>query len=167
MGSRPGKKTLNTRTLLACLLLGLLTGGLVFSLCIFFPTLETTLDLAAQTPTPVPPYPDSVLVVTPDPFAVTPEPMLSTGSQGSRVREVQTRLRALGYYSGEIDGQFGPGTRDAVRFFQQVNGLDPDGIVGAMTMDRLNAEDALRAPAITPVADTPVAESAPTPDTGG
>ncbi|MEM6852580.1 MAG: peptidoglycan-binding protein, partial [Pseudomonadota bacterium] len=36
----------------------------------------------------------------------------------------QSALQALGYYTGAIDGAYGPGTRGAVREFQRANGFD-------------------------------------------
>ena len=48
-----------------------------------------------------------------------------TGSQ--RVRELQWRLRALGYRPGPIDGVFGVRTRAAVGWFQVKHGLPVNG----------------------------------------
>lgn len=79
---------------------------------------------------------------------------------GESVTQLQTRLKELGYYTGTVDGQFGPGTRTAVTLFQQQNGLTADGIVGPATSELLYSADAR--PAVTPVpTDTP----APTVDT--
>ena len=72
----------------------------------------------------------------------TPEPALHTGSKGEKVWKLQERLKELGYYQGEIDGQFGPGTRDAVIAFQKNNGLDADGLAGEETQKVLYGEDA-------------------------
>jgi len=55
------------------------------------------------------------------------------GSSGEDVRKLQTRLKDWGYYDGPIDGVFGAGTSKAVKYFQQKNGLTPDGIVGPQT----------------------------------
>lgn len=87
----------------------------------------------ATTPTPVPPPRANMLVVTPDPNAPTPAPVLKNGSVGEAVRNVQQRLQALGYYQGELDGQYGPGTSSAVQLFQSQHGLQPDGAVGPDT----------------------------------
>lgn len=43
------------------------------------------------------------------------------------VLDVQRELARLGYYSGGLDGQVGPMTREAVRNFQQDAGLRPTG----------------------------------------
>jgi peptidoglycan hydrolase-like protein with peptidoglycan-binding domain len=51
-----------------------------------------------------------------------------------RVREVQRRLKALGYRTGPIDGLYGPLTRSAVQWFQIKHGLRPTGVVAATTL---------------------------------
>ena len=56
------------------------------------------------------------------------------GSRGEEVRQIQTRLKKWGYYSGAVDGIFGTQTQKAVRYFQQKNGLTVDGIAGPKTL---------------------------------
>lgn len=130
-------KTIAGLCVLAVLLvaLGILIGQLI-------PTAAETRREMSLTPTPEPPWPDSVMIVTPNPNAPTPNPVLRTGSQGDEVKNLQSRLYALGYYTGEIDGQFGPGTREAVTAFQKRNGLGADGIVGGETREVLFSTDA-------------------------
>ncbi|TPW29959.1 lytic murein transglycosylase [Pararhizobium mangrovi] len=41
--------------------------------------------------------------------------------------EIQTRLKSLGYYAGDIDGNLGSGSRAAIAAFQEQNGLTADG----------------------------------------
>ncbi len=48
-------------------------------------------------------------------------------------RTIQTKLKRWGYYSGAVDGIYGPLTKKAVRYFQSKNGLAVDGIVGPQT----------------------------------
>lgn len=48
-------------------------------------------------------------------------------------RGVQQVLQQLGYYKGDIDGQFGPESRAAAKAFQLSAKLIPDGIVGPRT----------------------------------
>ncbi|MFO1436239.1 MAG: peptidoglycan-binding domain-containing protein [Gammaproteobacteria bacterium] len=43
------------------------------------------------------------------------------------VRELQSALRGLGYYSGPVDGVAGPKTSTAIRAYQKQNGLLVDG----------------------------------------
>ncbi len=59
------------------------------------------------------------------------------GSTGAQVRTIQDKLKRWGYYSGEVDGIFGSGTRKAVVSFQKKNGLAADGIVGPNTLRAL------------------------------
>lgn len=63
---------------------------------------------------------------------------LRAGSQGDEVRRLQTRLNALGIDCGNADGIFGNATRAAVMRFQQLNGLEVDGVVGAKTWAALD-----------------------------
>lgn len=111
------------------------------------------------TPTPLPQY-GSVFKVTPDPSAPTAEPVMRSGATGEAVTRLQNRLKELGYYTGTVDGQFGPGTRTAVTLFQQQNSLQADGVVGPDTNEVLYSFSAK--PAITP---EPTAVPTPTPDT--
>ena len=59
------------------------------------------------------------------------------GSSGAVVREIQTRLKNWGYYSGAVDGVYGSKTEEAVRWFQRKNGLSVDGQVGNLTLAAL------------------------------
>ena len=63
--------------------------------------------------------------------------VLRQGSRGDTVRTVQSKLRRWGYYSGSVDGIYGPATERAVRAFQKKNGLAVDGIVGRATFKTL------------------------------
>ena len=65
---------------------------------------------------------------------------LREGSTGPAVKEMQTRLKALGFFTGRADGAFGEATRYAVERFQQANGLDQSGEMDGATRMRLAAE---------------------------
>ncbi len=52
-------------------------------------------------------------------------------------REVQTRLKKWGYYTGNVDGINGPLTISAVKRFQKKYGLTQDGIVGPLTAAKM------------------------------
>ncbi|MDR1599573.1 MAG: peptidoglycan-binding protein [Oscillospiraceae bacterium] len=73
---------------------------------------------------------------TPPPNAWTD---LSNGSTGDLVSGVQRRLRELGYYNynDPISGHFNDKTEDAVRLFQQNNGLNGTGVVNEGTWWKL------------------------------
>ncbi len=106
--------------------------------------------------TPTPSATVRAVIVTPDPSRVTPTPdgtpsptatpsYLAIGAAGAMVSDMQQKLKTLGYYSGEIDGQFGSGTQAAVKRFQKQHNLDDDGIAGAMTLSLLNSGNAKQA----------------------
>lgn len=59
------------------------------------------------------------------------------GARGQRIREVQTKLKAWGYYSGSVDGAYGYKTYSAVKKFQAKNGLRVDGVIGDNTLQAL------------------------------
>ncbi|OYO16799.1 hypothetical protein CGZ94_04005 [Enemella evansiae] len=58
------------------------------------------------------------------------------GTEGNRVRAVQTLLRNSGQ-SISVDGSFGPRTLGAVKAFQKSKGLAQDGVVGPQTWGAL------------------------------
>jgi len=68
----------------------------------------------------------------------------SYGSVGEAVFLIQKRLQEYGYYSGETDGIYGVKTYEAVRLFQQNNGLYPDGIAGEGTISALGITNSVR-----------------------
>lgn len=84
---------------------------------------------------------NSIDVTNADPELVDPEEKVYTistkklyaGCRGTAVTKLQQMLSDLGYYSGEIDGKFGPLTKEAVVAFQADKGLVEDGVVGTKT----------------------------------
>lgn len=64
----------------------------------------------------------------------TVEVLSKYGSRGEEVRQIQTKLKRWGYYSGNVDGIYGSQTQEAVRYFQRKNGLAVDGIAGPATL---------------------------------
>lgn len=60
-------------------------------------------------------------------------------SSGAAVSKVQTELKALGYYYGQITGNAGPKTVAAIKSFQSKNGLTADGIAGPQTIAKIDA----------------------------
>ena len=82
----------------------------------------------------------------PDPIpSGKPTSVLRPGDKGDEVKSVQNRLAELGYYAGSIDGVYGNGTTEAVRFFQARNSLTVDGRVGPKTVEKLYSTSAIPA----------------------
>lgn len=120
----------------------------------------------ASEPTPVPtptpsPSPSPTPVPTSAPsMTVTPAPEVTprivtvnalyegiTDTDGSKdVIRLQVRLSELGYLFGEMDGKFGAETAQAIRFFQQVNGLEATGVADFRTLDAVYAKTAVNCP---------------------
>lgn len=63
------------------------------------------------------------------------------GSSGSVVKQIQTNLKNWGYYTADVDGVYGSRTEEAVKRFQQRNGLTADGIAGPQTLKALGISD--------------------------
>jgi len=71
---------------------------------------------------------------------ITPS-TIRRGHKGAMVGDLQTRLAALGFYAGKIDGDFGPGTERAVMDYQEARHLIPvDGVAGPLTLGALYRE---------------------------
>jgi len=73
---------------------------------------------------------------------VAQRPTSSPSSTATRydpatVREVQQALNDKGYHAGQVDGQWGPNTEDAVRKFQQASGLPQTGELEHSTLAAL------------------------------
>ncbi|NLD84087.1 MAG: peptidoglycan-binding protein, partial [Clostridiales bacterium] len=67
------------------------------------------------------------------------------GSTGDGVKDIQTLLKGLGYYSGSITGKYTSATATAVRWFQRSNNLPVDGKVGKKTLAALKDPGAVKA----------------------
>lgn len=108
--------------------------------------------LPTATPTATPtitPTPTATPVVTAT-FTPTPPPftrnlyLADPHLRGDDVLLLQQRLLELGYTEvGAPDGDFGAKTDAAVRHFQEVNGLEVDGVVGPQTWERLFSPQAV------------------------
>jgi peptidoglycan hydrolase-like protein with peptidoglycan-binding domain len=68
-------------------------------------------------------------------LAATPSWAQAAGS--AETAALQVALRGVGLYAGTIDGVTGPGTRTAVRRFQERHGLAADGVAGPATRSAL------------------------------
>lgn len=66
------------------------------------------------------------------------------GSQGEGVSQMQTKLKEMGFYSGEITGNVGNKTVAAIKGFQEKYGLTADGVAGPQTLAKIDAAYASR-----------------------
>ena len=69
---------------------------------------------------------------------ITDKPKLQLGSTGEDVKELQTKLKALLYYTGNIDSNFDLETENAVKRFQFHNKITASGIVDDATWTMLD-----------------------------
>ena len=82
--------------------------------------------------------------------------------RGQLVRDVQTKLKELGYYDGEISGVYDTKTRSAVTSYQKASGLTADGICGRITQTALLGTDAVPPEATGTPEPTAIPTPAPT-----
>src|ERR1043166_750691 len=102
----------------------------------------------------------SVLVLSGAAMAQTATPSTSTyqtpssatmpqGVQGQasqhlsqdQVKQVQQHLKSSGLYKGDVDGEIGPETKQAISQFQQQNGLPQTGALDQHTLSALNSQN--------------------------
>lgn len=69
--------------------------------------------------------------------------LVKHGMRGDDVKVVQNLLNGLGYPVGEADGICGSMTTEAIKFFQKINNLQEDGIVGEETLAFMNRAEPL------------------------
>ena len=129
----------------------------------FAPAMDVPLGESQAAPEPMPTLVRETAVVTPAPVAqettgsvAAPPaaPVIPNAPVGNKdAFAVQKKLTELGLFNGAVDGFYGPMTANAIRAFEQRNGMTP---TGAMTPDVIDA--ILRADAAGMV---PVAQAAP------
>ncbi len=69
----------------------------------------------------------------------------TVGESYTPVKDIEDRLKSLGYFEGECDINFTQETANAVSEFQNVNGLDVTGIADYETLNVLLSNDAVPA----------------------
>ena len=89
-------------------------------------------------PSPTPSATPSAKPTT-KPSPTTAPAMLERGDRGTKVRELQHRLRQLDWYAGSISGTYGSGTVKGVRGFQEKRDLDQTGAVDKTTWSKLTS----------------------------
>jgi peptidoglycan hydrolase-like protein with peptidoglycan-binding domain len=69
----------------------------------------------------------------------------SVAAQSSLVRDVQSALSDIGFYTGKIDGIYGNGTKSAIVRFQQRAGIIPNGEASYGLLSNLKSVQAVTA----------------------
>jgi peptidoglycan hydrolase-like protein with peptidoglycan-binding domain len=103
---------------------------------------------AAATPPSQPATPPAPAVATSSPptetqVAVAPPPEEPPLTNSQRVA-VQHQLSVLGFYKSVVDGDFGPGTRKAIKSFQRANKQDATGYLTDETLALLTEKASVR-----------------------
>ncbi len=75
--------------------------------------------------------------------ALKADTTLREGSSGTAVKELQDRLKELGFFTSTSTGNFGEKTTAALKAFQKKNGLSQTGVVNASTEKKLESESAV------------------------
>jgi peptidoglycan hydrolase-like protein with peptidoglycan-binding domain len=101
-----------------------------------------TLAFSASDPTQAPaPVARPVADVQPEPSPAPrppkPRVLVGPGDKGAAVRDVQARLKQIAWYFGDVTGQYGDATIEAVRGFQAKREIRVTGKVDRRTMARL------------------------------
>lgn len=138
--------------------LGALTGAVVFGLvagCGQVPTgqagpasdsqvpsatsspTETSSPTAAATPTPTRSPSSAPPTAKPSPSETKVAALLAKGDKGTKVRELQHRLRQLDWFSGNITGTYGSTTVKGVKGFQEKRDFPETGDVDKQTWNKL------------------------------
>jgi Uncharacterized conserved protein, contains FHA domain len=129
----------------------------------------------AALPTPVVERPETALPEIPAPqTAIAPAVVEeTTGSVTTNVVvpdapvgnaqmfAVQKKLFELNLFNGTIDGYYGPKTAEAIRAFEQRNGMTPTGSTNAAVMEAILASDSTGRVAQPPAARQPAAQPQP------
>ncbi len=90
------------------------------------------------TSTPETTEPPEPPVEEPDPVTLPGETLMGPGDQGDRVRRVQSRLRQIDWFEGDVTGVYGDITTASVRGFQGKREIPVTGEVDQRTLDLLH-----------------------------
>jgi peptidoglycan hydrolase-like protein with peptidoglycan-binding domain len=104
--------------------------------------LQATGQLNQATATTLGLSPTELVAVAPGPATpsgAAPPPSAEPLSPAA-VRNVQARLRALGFYRGGVDGVWGAGTQAGVERFQQGRGLQANGQLNPATLSAMGLD---------------------------
>ena len=93
---------------------------------------------------------------------------LAYGDRGDEVKALQSKLKELGFFGGEIGGNYLSITSDAVKAFQRAHGMTADGVATSAVQEAIFGSSASAAkPTASPTpAPTPAPTSAPSASAG-
>ncbi|UYN99677.1 MAG: peptidoglycan-binding protein [Devosia sp.] len=143
----------------------------------FMPSRDTIASMptpAAQRPEPAPAA-ASLPAIAETVAQPQPAPVVeTTGSVGpqvipdrpvgnTEVFAVQKRLAELNLFQGTVDGYYGPKTAEAIRAFEQRNGLQPNGALNPSIVEAILSSDASGRMAAQAVQPQAVVQPAPQP----
>jgi peptidoglycan hydrolase-like protein with peptidoglycan-binding domain len=84
-----------------------------------------------------------------------------------RIKEIQTALQKDGSYQGEPNGRWDDATVEAMKKYQDKNGISPTGKIDALTLEKLGlgSDTAGKGAPVPAASSAPVHSSAPAPST--
>lgn len=89
---------------------------------------------------------------------------LTANARGEEVKLLQEKLKELGYYSGNITGNYQEGTLAAVKDFQRACSLEATGVADVKTQEKLYGLSIRPTPTPSPIpSPTPQRTASPTP----
>ncbi|NGP18667.1 peptidoglycan-binding domain-containing protein [Devosia aurantiaca] len=124
----------------------------------------------AETVPALPPIPAATEVAAPmvtsnETTGSVPPPMPDGPVGNAKMFEVQKKLFELQLFSGKVDGYYGPKTAEAIRAFEQRNGMKLTGSTDAAVLEAILSSDAsgrVTQPVVAqPVVAQPQAQAAP------
>ncbi len=101
------------------------------------PTTSAPAPAPAAAPTPT--ATDVATTHAPAPPTAAPAYLMTAGSKGDRVRELQARLKQLEWYDGNVSGTYDAVTAAGVRGFQSKRGMPESGSVDQATWASLTS----------------------------
>ena len=81
--------------------------------------------------------PGRAATVSPSPTHKTPPSMTRSEKLTLQIMRVQISLSSLGIYGGSINGELDSATKESLRRFQIVKGIEPDGLMSTETLNAL------------------------------
>lgn len=116
----------------------------------FAPAIQTPAPESVAAPEPMPaPVRETAVVVAPPAVAqettgsvAAPAPVIPNAPVGnSDAFAVQKKLTELGLFNGTVDGFYGPMTANAIRAFEERNGMTPTGAMTPAVIDAILRAD--------------------------